>query len=320
MSVLLSIITPVYNRADCLTGCLQSVTDQIEGLDRVEHIVVDDGSSDGSYDVARRYADSHTHVKVGRMDVNSGTNAARNAAVRMASGKYILLLDSDDAIAPGSLKMISDTIAANDGTKHFMFAADDRADYYASIGVAPGAQVTFTFRQFLENKVWGDFAHVLLRDTMLKYPFIEKIRIFENTVFLSFYKEAQTVLFTNTTVLLRDRGRDDRVTYSLVSDSRASVERSEQAYRILISGFFKDYIATEAGKDVLRGYLLKYYSYVTLLGMRTEAGQCEEVLAKLNTSVPRLYKSLNVTRCGPLFFSVARNFIKFKYKFLTKLQ
>lgn len=320
MNTMLSIITPVYNRADCLTGCLQSVSDQIDDLPGVEHVVIDDGSADGSYDVALAYAASYPHVKVGRMAVNRGTNAARNAAVRMATGKYILLLDSDDALAPGSLKIISDTIAANGGTRHFMFAADDRAEYYDSIGAAPHTQTAFTFRQFLENKVGGDFAHVILRDTMLKYPFIEKIRIFENTVFLSFYKEAQKMLFTNTTVLLRDRGRHDRVMYSLVSDNRASVERSEQAYRILISGFYNDYIATPAGKDVLRSYLLKYYSYVTLLGMRTDARRCEEALEKLGASVPRLYKTLNASHCGPLFFSVARNYIKFKYKFLTRPQ
>jgi glycosyltransferase involved in cell wall biosynthesis len=66
-----------------------------------EHIVVDDGSSDGTADILKSFRDKITYIR----QENSGTHAALNAGIRASSGEYIAILDSDDAWLPTKLEL-----------------------------------------------------------------------------------------------------------------------------------------------------------------------------------------------------------------------
>lgn len=88
-NILYSIITPVYNRADCIMRCMESVAKSIQKSKmggQVEHIVVDDGSSDATCDIVKKYTENHSYVVFVKFPQNRGTNAARNEAVRRARG------------------------------------------------------------------------------------------------------------------------------------------------------------------------------------------------------------------------------------------
>lgn len=89
-----SIIVPCYNSDKYLPFCLQSLIDQKYG-GNYEIIVVDDGSTDNSYEVARRFAKIDTTIKVYRKD-NGGVSSARNYGLGKAKGEYVLFVDSDD--------------------------------------------------------------------------------------------------------------------------------------------------------------------------------------------------------------------------------
>ena len=95
---LLSIIIPAYNRAHCIMRALESV--RVQPLGDFELVLGDDASSDGTRDVVRR---EFSEVKLARLEVNSGAAAARNAALRIATGEYLAFLDSDDEWLPGKL-------------------------------------------------------------------------------------------------------------------------------------------------------------------------------------------------------------------------
>ena len=88
-----SIITPVYNRADCVARCLDSVIRNLQWGVELEHIVVDDGSHDETPKIVQNYADKHPHIKFIPFSQNRGTNAARNAAIAAATGEYCIILD-----------------------------------------------------------------------------------------------------------------------------------------------------------------------------------------------------------------------------------
>ena len=94
----ISIITPVFNPGDLLSGCLASLEGQTI-FSLMEVVLVDDGSTAGSGELCDRYAERHANVKVFHQP-NRGQAAARNVAIDAASGDYVLLVDSDDAIAP----------------------------------------------------------------------------------------------------------------------------------------------------------------------------------------------------------------------------
>lgn len=93
----LSVIIPVYNMESTLSECLDSVLrDQHRDM---EVIVVDDGSTDGSGDIARKYAETHENVTVVSKR-NGGLSDARNSGLAVATGECITFIDSDDTIAP----------------------------------------------------------------------------------------------------------------------------------------------------------------------------------------------------------------------------
>ena len=95
-------IIPVYNTENYLSACLDSVLAQETGAD-FEIILVDDGSPDGSGAICDEYAAKFSNVRVLHTE-NHGVSCARNLAVSVAKGTFILYLDSDDFWEKGLLK------------------------------------------------------------------------------------------------------------------------------------------------------------------------------------------------------------------------
>jgi glycosyltransferase involved in cell wall biosynthesis len=98
MPELVSILIPAYNAEQWIGATIRSAIHQT--WPKKEIIVVDDGSSDGTYDIAKCF-DSRT-VKVIRQ-ANAGACSARNTALSFAQGDYIQWLDSDDLLHPEKL-------------------------------------------------------------------------------------------------------------------------------------------------------------------------------------------------------------------------
>ena len=94
---LVSVVIPVYNGARFLADAIESVLEQ--NYQALEVIVVDDGSTDDSADIARRYAPD----VVCHRQTNQGTGAARNVGVNLSRGEFVGGLDADDLWAEGRL-------------------------------------------------------------------------------------------------------------------------------------------------------------------------------------------------------------------------
>ena len=98
-----SVIIPVHNSEKYLAVCVESV--MCQGDQRMEIILVDDGSTDLSGKIADEYAKKEKRIKVIHQE-NGGASAARNAGLDIAQGEYIVLLDSDDWIREGTLPLL----------------------------------------------------------------------------------------------------------------------------------------------------------------------------------------------------------------------
>ncbi|MGB8540685.1 MAG: glycosyltransferase family A protein [Candidatus Acidiferrales bacterium] len=99
MKPLVSILIPAYNSEEWITQTLQSAIAQT--WPRKEIIVVDDGSSDRTAEVARRFASKEVSVVTKE---NGGAAAARNRAMELSQGDYIQWLDADDVLAPDKIE------------------------------------------------------------------------------------------------------------------------------------------------------------------------------------------------------------------------
>lgn len=93
--VKLSVIIPIYSAEKFISKCVDSVLSQ--NYSNMEIILVDDGSPDNCPKICDDYAKQDERVKVIHQ-INKGVAEARNAGVEMASGEYILFLDSDDFV------------------------------------------------------------------------------------------------------------------------------------------------------------------------------------------------------------------------------
>jgi glycosyltransferase involved in cell wall biosynthesis len=98
---LVTIITPCYNAAPFVAETIESVVAQT--YPRIEHIVIDDGSADGSWEVIERYASRVTAL---RLERNRGGSYARNRGAELARGEFLMFLDADDLIAPETIEAL----------------------------------------------------------------------------------------------------------------------------------------------------------------------------------------------------------------------
>ena len=116
---LVSIITPTYNCAQYIGETIDTVISQT--YINWEMIIVDDCSSDDTDKIVSKYQKRDSRIKYYRLANNSGAAVARTVAMRLASGKYIAFLDSDDLWMPNKLFVQLDFMIKNG----YAFGIDD---------------------------------------------------------------------------------------------------------------------------------------------------------------------------------------------------
>lgn len=121
---LLSVVMPNYNHGQYLPKSLGSILSQ--SMRDFELIIVDDASTDNSWEILTAWADCEPRIRLYQMDRNSRQGACRNIGVEKARGRYLLFIDSDDMAEPGyfeyGLKLIE-----NHGSDLALFSYQSRA-------------------------------------------------------------------------------------------------------------------------------------------------------------------------------------------------
>ncbi|MFZ6691562.1 glycosyltransferase family 2 protein [Undibacterium sp. SXout20W] len=96
-----SVIIPAFNAARTITRAVDSVIRQ--NISSIEIIIIDDGSSDQTYDLCNELALTHPVIRVLKLPTNCGVSAARNVGIQSSRGKYLAFLDADDIWLEGKL-------------------------------------------------------------------------------------------------------------------------------------------------------------------------------------------------------------------------
>ena len=112
MKPLVSILIPAYNAEEFIADAIRSAIAQT--WQRKEIIVVDDGSRDGTAEVARRFASKEVVVV---SKENQGAAATRNHAFQLSQGEYIQWLDADDLLAPDKIERQLAALREGDGKR-----------------------------------------------------------------------------------------------------------------------------------------------------------------------------------------------------------
>ena len=104
--MILSIIIPLYNKEKYIEYCLKSVVSQDLPSSEYEIIVIDDGSTDSSAEIAEGFACQHSNVHFSSQE-NQGLSATRNRALDVAKGDFVYFLDADDYLASNTLSELT---------------------------------------------------------------------------------------------------------------------------------------------------------------------------------------------------------------------
>lgn len=108
----ISVIVPVYNKEPYLRECVDSILAQ--AYRRIEVILVDDASTDGSAEICDAYAQTDERVRVIHQE-NAGPTAACVAGIQIATGSYYMFVDSDDYVEPQMLAEMEERLAGVPG-------------------------------------------------------------------------------------------------------------------------------------------------------------------------------------------------------------
>jgi glycosyltransferase involved in cell wall biosynthesis len=110
---LISVVIPTRNRSSRLSSAIRSVLDQT--WPRVEVIVVDDASSDGTPELLRTLEAEDERIRVIRNEAPCGGGRSRNIGIAAATGPYVAFLDDDDLWMPSKLRVQHDLMKADPG-------------------------------------------------------------------------------------------------------------------------------------------------------------------------------------------------------------
>lgn len=288
---------------------------------QVEHIVVDDGSSDATYNIVEKYAEYHPYVVFVKFPQNRGTNAARNEAIRRARGKWCIILDSDDYFVDDALLTISKTMKEHPQYKHYMFAPDDMQVYFQESPIIKGAtQKVLLYPDFLNGYIGGDFIHVCNTQILRNHPFDERLRIYEGLFFLMFYRDAKQMLFTNKVVTIRERNREDSVSKDFLRISDAVIKRTILSNVLFLKEFESDLVSLGMQERLQATYLVLLDNYV-LMGMYEEASALIEKNTINNDKKYRILTFITKFRIGESCKLLLQLYLYLKYYVLkTKIK
>jgi glycosyltransferase involved in cell wall biosynthesis len=111
MKPLISVVVPVYNTGKYLGRCLDSILAQT--YQNFEVILVDDASSDNSYEVYTQYIQRDSRIRILKKEQNEGLSAARNSGIEICRGQYLAFMDSDDWVDAKMLEIMLKAMQEN---------------------------------------------------------------------------------------------------------------------------------------------------------------------------------------------------------------
>lgn len=222
MDSTISVIVPVFNVEQYLRECLDSVLSQ--SYSDLQVILIDDGSTDSSGAICDEYAKRDSRIVVIHQK-NGGAAAAKNAGLRIATGKYLSFVDSDDYLEPGAYAhMVAQLEGTNADVIQCAFC-DVFPDKTVS-HVIQDEQTAFTCIQYLEQFT-KDWTCGLLWDKLYRRKLFDGI----------FFEEGHKIddeYFTYRGILNAQKVvRDTSVVYNY-RKRRSSVMRSPESGKQIV--------------------------------------------------------------------------------------
>lgn len=202
---MISIIIPIFNADKTLEKCIDSLIKQT--YKQIEIILVNDGSTDLSENIAKHYAEKFSNVLYCCQE-NKGVSAARNLGISKSHGDYIIFMDADDWAEPEYVQSLYETI--EEGNSEFAFSNwyiddgdnlvwDSLENYGYKFDKTPSSLIRF---YMVHRDGCAPWAKMYRRDIIEKHnlKFNMKLPIAEDYIFLlNYLLYVDTISFDNST-------------------------------------------------------------------------------------------------------------------------
>lgn len=150
-----TIILPVYNAEKYLDRCIESLLNQ--AYKNLEILLIDDGSTDHSAEICRRYSQKDARIQYIRQS-NKGVSAARNLGLENSSGEFVAFVDADDMLRPNAIEAM---MAATHENTDLVIGS------YERFRCGTGQHVVNSSREFSHKDIRDEFAEL---DKLIDFP------------------------------------------------------------------------------------------------------------------------------------------------------
>lgn len=202
-SIFLSVIVPIYNAESTLKSCVESILRQ--NVEKMEIILVDDGSSDNSYNIAEEfYLENPGTIRLHKKE-NGGEASARNFGLSMAKGEWVGFVDNDDIIKPDYYKTIIDVMSECSTIPDLVITGCTRLENGVEypkpcksgfVSRQDFAKNIFCYRKQADlNVVWNKFFRRELLDGL---SFEKRVNATDQIFCLNVFTRVSNVLFVDT--------------------------------------------------------------------------------------------------------------------------
>ena len=147
-----SIIIPVYNSEKTINRCIKSIVEQ--NYKNFELILVDDGSTDNTYEILKSYQRNNDKIVVLHKE-NGGPGKARNLGLQHCTGDYIIFVDSDDYIEKDYLKKINNKLKESDSDIVFISSVMETDNGTINKYIKTGKFSKYTKKELLDLEIMG---------------------------------------------------------------------------------------------------------------------------------------------------------------------
>ena len=335
---ILSIAIPSYNSEAYMANCIESL---LIGGDDVEILVVNDGSKDGTAQIADEYAAKYPTIVRAIHQENGGHGEAVNAGLRNATGLYYKVVDSDDWVDPKAFKeilaLLKQMVAQNTQLDMLIsnFIYDKQGASYKKVmnyrSVLPKDQI-FTWDQ-IGHFQKGQYILMhsviyrtqLLRDCAMELPkhtfYVDNIFVYQPLPFV------KTIYYLDVDFYHYFIGRDDQSV-----NEKVMIKRLDQQIRVnkLMADYYDLSDKNVVPNKKLRQYMYNYLEIITCISSmmailsKEEANiaKRDELWQYIETTAPGMYKKLRYGLFGRVMtvhHPIGKKFATLCYKIAQKL-
>ena len=253
MDIEISVIIPTFNRKHVVSNSIDSVLSQNE--EGVEIVVVDDVSTDGTTEFIKK---EYKNIILVELEKNSGQNVARNRGASVASGEWLLFLDSDDTLTNGSLSHLKDLLKKVKSDIIFSACIDSDGKITSN---NPNFEGYLSYKKYICGEIKGEYLPMVKRETFLKCLFDETTRRAPGIGHARVIKMSGNAYFTNFVA----RNYDTKISDSLTKQKKRNYAEMSKVWSIILKEQGLDMISASIKVFFISLAKYCYYKFFSLV-------------------------------------------------------